>query len=28
LCQVSVPVKDGDKVIGAITFGVDVEKVK
>ena len=28
LCQVSVPVKDGDTVIGAITFGVDVEKVK
>jgi len=28
LCQVSVPVKDGDKVIGAITFGLDVEKVK
>ncbi len=28
LCQVSVPVKDGDTVIGAITFGVDVDKVK
>ncbi len=28
LVQVSVPVKDGDTVIGAITFGVDVEKVK
>jgi hypothetical protein len=28
LTQVSVPVKDGDKVIGAITFGIDVEKVK
>jgi hypothetical protein len=27
LCQVSVPVKDGDKVIGAITIGVDVEKI-
>lgn len=26
--QVSVPVKDGGKVIGAITFGIDVEKVK
>lgn len=28
LVQVSVPVKDGDKVIGAITFGIDVEKVE
>jgi hypothetical protein len=28
LVQISVPVKDGDTVIGAITFGVDVEKVK
>jgi len=28
LAQVSVPVKDGDKVIGAITIGIDVEKVK
>lgn len=28
LTQVSVPVKDGDKVIGAITVGIDVEKVK
>jgi hypothetical protein len=28
LVQVSVPVKDGGKVIGAITFGVDVDKVK
>ena len=28
LCQVSVPVKDGDAVIGAITFGIDIEKVK
>ena len=27
LCQVSVPVIDGDKVIGAITIGVDVEKI-
>jgi hypothetical protein len=26
--QVSVPVKDGGKVIGAITIGIDVEKVK
>jgi hypothetical protein len=25
--QVSVPVVDGDKVIGAITFGVDVDKL-
>lgn len=25
--QVSVPVKDGDKAIGAITFGVDVDKI-
>ena len=25
--QVSVPVKDGDKAIGTITFGIDVEKV-
>lgn len=25
--QVSVPVKDGDKVIGAITIGIDVDKV-
>ncbi len=28
LVQISVPVKDGGKVIGAITFGVDVDKVK
>ena len=28
LVQASVPVKDGAKVIGAITFGLDVEKVK
>jgi hypothetical protein len=28
LVQVSVPVRDGATVIGAITFGVDVEKVK
>ncbi|MEW6266511.1 MAG: PDC sensor domain-containing protein [Thermodesulfobacteriota bacterium] len=28
LVQVSVPVKDGDKVIGAITIGLDVEKIK
>lgn len=27
LCQVSVPVKDGDKVIGAITIGVDVDQI-
>ena len=27
LIQISVPVKDGDKVIGAITFGVDVDKI-
>ena len=27
LVQVSVPVKDGDAVIGAITFGIDVDKV-
>ncbi len=27
LVQVSVPVRDGDAVIGAITFGVDVEKI-
>ncbi len=25
--QVSVPVTDGDKVIGAITFGIDVDKI-
>ncbi len=28
LAQVSVPVKDGSQVIGAITIGIDVEKVK
>ncbi|PKN27952.1 MAG: hypothetical protein CVU64_15030 [Deltaproteobacteria bacterium HGW-Deltaproteobacteria-21] len=28
LVQVSIPVKDGDKVIGAITIGVDVDKLK
>jgi hypothetical protein len=28
LVQVSVPVKDGGKVIGAITIGIDVDKVK
>lgn len=28
LVQVSVPVLDGKKVIGAITFGIDVDKVK
>ncbi len=28
LVQVSVPVMDGGKAIGAITFGVNVEKVK
>jgi len=28
LVQVSVPVKDGGKVIGAITFGVDVDKIE
>lgn len=27
LVQVSVPVKDGDTVIGAITFGIDVDKI-
>ena len=27
LVQVSIPVKDGDKVIGAITFGIDVDKI-
>lgn len=26
LVQISVPVKDGDKVIGAVTFGVNVDK--
>jgi sensor histidine kinase regulating citrate/malate metabolism len=28
LVQVSVPVMDGDKAIGAITIGIDVDKVK
>ena len=28
LVQVSVPVKDGDRVIGAITFGIDVDQVE
>ncbi|MBU0993744.1 MAG: PDC sensor domain-containing protein [Proteobacteria bacterium] len=28
LVQVSVPVKDGETVIGAITFGIDVDKVE
>jgi hypothetical protein len=28
LCQISVPVKDGDQTIGAITVGIDVDKVK
>lgn len=28
LVQVSVPVKDNDKVIGAITIGVDVDKIE
>ena len=27
LVQVSVPVVDGDKVIGAITFGIDVDRI-
>ena len=27
LVQVSVPVKNGDQVIGAITFGIDVDKL-
>ncbi len=27
LVQVSVPVKDGDAVIGAVTFGIDVDKL-
>jgi hypothetical protein len=26
LVQVSVPVKDGDKVIGAIPFGINIDK--
>ncbi len=28
LVQVSVPVKDGDSVIGAITFGIDVDQIE
>jgi len=28
LSQVSVPVKDGDKAIGAITFGINVDKIE
>ena len=28
LVQVSIPVKDGDKAIGAMTVGVDVDKLK
>lgn len=28
LVQVSVPVKDGGNVIGAITFGIDVDKIQ
>lgn len=28
LVQVSVPVRDGDKVIGAITIGIDVDKIE
>ena len=28
LCQVSVPVKDGAEVIGAITIGIDVDKIQ
>jgi 4-hydroxy-3-methylbut-2-enyl diphosphate reductase IspH len=28
LCQVSVPVKDGDAVIGAVTIGIDVDKIE
>jgi hypothetical protein len=28
LVQVSVPVKDGNNVIGAITFGIDVDKIE
>jgi len=28
LVQVSVPVRDDDKVIGAITFGIDVDKIE
>jgi hypothetical protein len=28
LVQVSVPVKDGNEVVGAITFGIDVDKIE
>ena len=28
LVQVSVPVKDGASVIGAITFGIDVDRIE
>lgn len=28
LVQISVPVKDGNQVIGAITFGIDVDQVQ
>ena len=28
LVQVSIPVEDGDAVIGAITFGIDVDKIQ
>ena len=28
LVQVSVPVRDGNKVIGAITFGIDIDKIE
>lgn len=28
LAQISVPVKDGNNVIGAITFGIDVDKIE
>jgi hypothetical protein len=28
LVQVSIPVKDGDKVIGAMTIGIDVDKIQ
>ena len=28
ICQVSVPVMDGGKAIGAITFGINIDKVK
>ena len=28
LVQISVPVKDGGNVIGAITFGIDVDQIE